>query len=172
MNKNILTILSALLFLVAIILPICNSLNIPLFLLIITSLFYKYMYIYHYNTYKYIFWRKLDQIAISYLIIEFKNLFFNSYKRTILKNIILSIAVNMNFKLFSLFIFIMWSLILYKAFTIDIFIFSLMIISTLSALSFYKLRLLYGWKNSISWVWHNSILLSIISVMILSQRFS
>ena len=82
MNKNILTILSALLFLVAIILPICNSLNIPLFLLIITSLFYKYMYIYHNNTYKYIFWRKLDQIAISYLIIEFKNLFFNSYKRT------------------------------------------------------------------------------------------
>ena len=81
MNKiyNILTICSALIFLFLIIFPENNNNNYIFYILIFTSILYKYLHLYNYGSAVYIIARKIDQIIIGLVLLSYFNQFYKIY---------------------------------------------------------------------------------------------
>ena len=153
---NLVTIFSALIFLFLTIFPENNKNNFIIYILIFTSIIYKYLHIYNNYSTQYIISRKLDQITICLVLFSYINHFYNIE----LKNIhllLLSIIINYNFKIFKFSLFLSMLAISYFSFKTDIFITSILLLSTvISVISYYYRLLLNKWTVEISWCWHLS----------------
>lgn len=170
-NKyNIVTICSALIFFFLTIFPENNKNNIIIYILIFTSLIYKYLHIYNNYSTRYIISRKVDQITICILLFSYINHFYDIRLKNI-HLISLSTIVNYNFKLFKISLFLSMFAILYFSFKTDIFISSILLISTIiSIYSYYYRLLLNKWTIEISWCWHLSCCCILTCLTILSSE--
>ena len=170
-NKhNVVTICSALIFFFLTIFPENNKNNFIIYILIFTSLIYKYFHIYNNYSTSYIISRKLDQITICLLLFSYINKFYNIR----LKNIhllLLSTIINYNFKIFKFSLFISMFAILYFSVNNDIFISSILLISTIISIFSYHNRLVINkWTVEISWCWHLSCCCILTCLSILSSE--
>ena len=156
-NKyNLITISSAFIFFFLTIFPENNKNNFIIYILIFTSLIYKYFHIYNNHSKQYIISRKLDQITICLLLFSYVNQFYNIGIKNI-HLLSLSTIINCNFITFKISLFISIFAFLYFSFLNDIFISNILLISTIIALFSYHNRLVLNkWTVEISWCWHLS----------------
>ena len=172
MNKiyNILTICSALIFLFLIIFPENNNNNYIFYILIFTSILYKYLHFYNYGSVVYIIARKIDQIIIGLVLLSYFNHFYKIY----LKNIylfIISTIINYNFKIFKYSLLFLILKILYFSFKKDKFITLVLLISIIISLFSYSKRLqINTWTIDVSWCWHLSCCCLLTCLQILSSN--
>ena len=133
--------------------------NFIIYILIFTSLIYKYLHIYNNHSKQYIISRKLDQITICLLLFSYINKFYNIGINNI-HLLLLSTIINCNFITFKLSLFISMFAFLYFSFKNDIFISSILLISTIIALFSYHNRLILN-----KWTVRNKLVLAFIMLL-------
>ncbi len=146
LNK-FLTSLSCICFIIAIILPGGEHMNIPLVFIIITSFLHHFTNQYLYFDDKlYLFFEKMDHIAIINLACSFLNI--DMYMFLIL------CIISLKRKIKDIILIILYGTILYCIYDKDKYLFSYIICLIIFVLFFYLNALQYGWRFENSWIWH------------------
>ena len=145
-NKFI-TSLSCICFIIAIIIPGGEHMNIPLIIIIITSFLHHFSDLYlHFNNKLYLFFEKIDHIAIINLACSFLNIDIYMF-------LILCI-LSLKRKIKDIIIIILYGTILYCIYSKDKYLFSYIFFVLIFVLFFYRNALKYGWRFENSWIWH------------------
>ena len=149
-KHNILTILSATVFLLCVLIDEFVDIKYNMVFLAITSLIYKYAYFYIENEYIHTFFGKLDHLAIIAMTLTHIDI---SYVQFILVSCISMIK----YELFYLICFLVWVYLTTQMYFVDKNYFSIHIIaSTCYALSYINFRVNKKWTFWNSWSWHLS----------------
>ncbi len=168
LTDNITTVLSGFLLGFTTIIPTCERIYISTIALVFSSLFYKYIYVYHSQKKNLLaLLTKIDHICIMNL--------FLSYFDTIQlwQSSIVRILTIINYKFmyifFGYFMFnLFFELIYHKCYFLGI----IFTISTIIALSSYFNYIKKGWTKYNSWLWHYAHTCIIISVKLSSHNLN
>lgn len=156
---NIITISSSFLFLINLCVNNCKESHPTILTLIVSSILYKYIYIYHQqNKLLLSTITKIDQLCIiNVFLFHFVNL--NFYLKTIIRLLTL-----INYK-FMYFIFgISLIIVLYQTIIINIFLSLILCITAFISYISYNDYLKNGWNIYNSWLWHYATACLILSV--------
>ena len=158
-KHNILTILSAIVFPICLLIDEFKDIRQHIILLTITSLIYKYSYFYIENEYIHTFFGKLDHLAIITMTLTHIDI---SYVQII----IVSCISMLKHELFYMICFIIWIYLTTKMYFTDKFYFIIHIIAySCHILTYINVRLNDKWTFWNSWAWHLSSIVWFICIV-------
>ena len=145
-NKFI-TSLSCVCFVIAIIIPGGEHMNIPLVIIMITSFLHHFSDQYlHFNNKLYLLFEKIDHIAILNLACSFLNI--DMYMFLIL------CIFSLKRKIKDVILIILYGTIFYCIYDKDKYLFAYIFTLMMFVLLFYNNALKDGWRFENSWIWH------------------
>ena len=157
---NITTISSAFIFILATVIPTCPRLYPYIVTLIFSSLVYKYIYLYHPQMSKLLYYStKFDHLCIMNIFLAYYDTM--QYWKSVGVQVLTIVDYRFMHLFFGYFIFHLFvDFIIYKCY----FLLSIFIVSTCIGLYAYFDYTKKGWNKYNSWLWHYSIMCIILSV--------